>query len=122
MSNKNQSWFKSGVSTADGIIVEWNPLDGYASSLAPVYGQLPSYNLRGFAVSGSSAAAASTKPIKIVYGQSSAHVLTTVYVCAEPGATLRVVDNLMGISGGYISLRSTIVHADGALTAMLWGD
>ena len=119
---KNREWFESSYSTAAGTIVEYNPLDGYASSLSPMYGELPEYHLRGVAVSGSSAAAASTTPIKLVYGQSSAHTLTTVYLFSEPSSGMRFLDNLMGLNGGYFSIRSTIAHADGALVAAMWGD
>jgi len=125
MANQNRPWFASGHSTAAGLIVEWNPMSGYVSSLSsqtPHYGSLPTFRLRGFAISGSTAVAISTVPIKLNYGRSSGATLTTIFLCAEPGAGMLGAANIMGIEAGYFSIRSTVAHADGGLTGLLWGD
>lgn len=125
MAKKNKPWFKSALSTASGVIVEWNPMALYVSStptVTPHYGELPSYNLRGFAVSGSTAIAVSTLVISLRYGKSSAGTLSTIALCKEPGAAMLGADNLMGIEGGYFALYTSVAHADGGLVGMIWGD
>ncbi len=120
--SRNKPWFVSGFSSAAGIIVEFNPKDGYVSSLVAFSGKFPDFNLRGFAISGSTAVGVSTKSIKLRHGQSSDATLTTIVVCGEPGASIFSVSNLLGLEAGYFALVSTVVHAQGGLTAMLWGD
>lgn len=122
MGQSNKPWFVSGFSTAAGVIVEWNPMDGYASSLASYSGKLPNYRLRGFAVSGSTLLATSTTPMKVRFGESSAAPLTSMALTAEPGVGMLGVAGLMGIEGGYIAIQTTVAHANGGLTVLMWGD
>ena len=116
MQNANKPWFVSGFSTAAGIIVEFRP-DQSAD-----WGKTRDYKLRGFAVSGSTALAISTNPIKLIYGKSSAAELTTIVLTAEPGAGMLGAAQLMGLEGGYFAIESTVAHADGGLTVFMWGD
>jgi len=111
---RNKPWFASTHSTAAGVILERNPAIGS-------YGG-QRLRLRGFAISGSTAVAVSTTPIKILYGDSSAGVLTTAELCNEPGAGMVGVSGIMGIEGAYIALETTVAHADGGLTFVMWGD
>ena len=66
--------------------------------------------------------AVSTTPIKVIYGDSSAGGLTSAQICHQPGVNPIVVDGILGIEGGYIALESTIAHADGGLTLLMYGD
>ena len=126
MTKRNSEWFVSGQSTAKGIICEWNPMDGYVSStptVTPHYAELPQYNLRGFLVSASSATAASTLPVSLRYGNSSAGTLSTIALCADVGSGNKIhADNLMGIQGGYFALYTSQVHADGGIVGCMWGN
>ena len=118
----NKAWFVSGFSTAAGVIVEWNPFDGYDSSAESFSGKLREYRLRGFAVSGSTVLAISTTPMKLRYGKSSDATLTSVAITAEPGASMLGVANLMGLEAGYFAIQSTVAHANGGLTVLMWGN
>ena len=114
MDHRNRPWFVSTNSTAGGVILEYNPAVG-------TYGQ-GSFRLRGFYASGSTAVAVSTLPLKLIYGDSSAGVLSTIELCAEPGAGMVGVSQLMGLEGRYFAIESTAAHADGGLTVAMWGD
>ncbi len=122
MGQSNKSWFVSGFSTAAGVIVEWNPNDGYNSSVESYSGKLPEYRLRGFAVSGSTVLAISSTPMKLRYGKSSDATLTSVVLTAEPGVGMLGAANLMGLEAGYFAIQSTVAHADGGLTVLMWGN
>jgi len=117
---RNTPWFASTNTTAAGVALEYSgpPLTTDARFGA----NLPVFRLRGFAISGSSAVAISTNPIKVIYGDSSAGGLTSAEICNEPGAGSIVLDGILGIEGGYIALETTVAHADGGLTFLMWGD
>ena len=111
---RNKPWFVSTHSTAAGVLLEQNPAVG-------AYGG-QKLRLRGFYISGSSAVAVSTTPMKLIYGDSSAGVLTTIDLCNEPGAGMVGVSQMMGIEGRYFAIESTVAHADGGLSLAMWGD
>ena len=115
---RNNPWFASTHSTAAGIILEQrdSTFDAAAQGFAP-----RRYRLRGFAISGSTAVAVSTTPIKILYGRSSADAITAE-LTNEPGAGMLGVANILGIEGEYIGFETTVAHADGGLTFLAWGD
>ena len=118
---KNKPWFASTHTTAAGIALEYT--GGFSSLTTEVtYGGKRTYRLRGFAISGSTTVAISTLPIKVIYGDSSANPHTTAELCNEPGAGMIGVSGIVGIEGGYIALETTVVHAHGGLTFMMWGD
>lgn len=118
----NKAWLVSGFSTAVGVIVEWNPFDGYDSSAQSFSGKLREYKLRGFSVSGSTAVAISTLVISLRHGKSSDAPLTTLALCKEPGAGQQGITELEGINAGYFALYTSVAHADGGLVGMIWGD
>jgi hypothetical protein len=123
MSNyRNQPWFISTNTTAAGIALEYTGGKSSATTAAALGAQPPRYRLRGFSVSGSTAVAISTTPIKIIWGHSSLSPLSTSEVCNDPGVNPFVVTDLMGIEGGYLALETTVAHADGGLTFAMWGD
>lgn len=122
---KDAPWFASTHTTAAGVALEFTGTTDHSSldSTQTGYGTLPrTYRLRGFAVSGSTAVAISTDPIKILYGDSSGATLTTAELCQEPGIGMVGISGLVGIEGGYIALETTVAHADGGLTFSMWGD
>src|SRR3990167_4442645 len=102
---RNKPWFVSTWSSAAGVLLEKNPAVGS-------YGG-QQLRLRGFYVSGSTAVAISTLPMKLIYGDSSAGALTTITLCAQPGANMIGVSQMMGIEGRYFAIESTVAHADG---------
>ena len=118
---RNQPWFASTHTTAAGVALEFAGRSA-ATTAAQFGSAAPKYRLRGFAVSGSTAVAVSTSPIKVIYGESSAGANTTAEICNEPGASMVGVAGIVGIEGGYIALETTVAHADGGLTFMMWGD
>lgn len=111
---RNKPWFASTHSTAAGVILEHNP------SIGSFGGQ--KLRLRGFYISGSTAVNVSTTPIKLIYGDSSAGVLSTIELCNDPGASMVGVSQLMGLEGRYFAIESTAAHADGGLSVAMWGD
>ena len=116
---RNSPWFASGFSTAAGVIVE--------KSVAPLTtltgtGNPTQYRLRGYSVSGSTALAISTNPIKLRLGPSSAGPFTSHRIANEPGIGMIGATRLQGIEAGYIAIQTTVVHANGGLTVMIWGD
>ncbi len=114
MTYKNQPWFVSGFTTAAGVIAEYNPAQ-------TVYNHR-NFRLRGFAVSGSTTLAISTTPMKLRYGRSSDATLTSVALTAEPGASMLGAAHIIGLEAGYFAIQSTVAHANGGLTVLLWGD
>src|SRR3990167_6958684 len=111
---RNLPWFASTHTTAAGVALEFS---GPTLTTDARFGaNLPVFRLRGFAVSGSTAVAVSTTPIKVIYGDSSAGGLTSAEICNEPGVGMVGVSGIVGIEGGYISLETTVAHADGGLT------
>ena len=118
---RNQPWFVSTHTTAAGVALEFAGRSA-ATTGAQFGAAVPKYRLRGFAVSGSTSVAISTSPIKVIYGESSLGAATTAELCNEPGSGMIGVSGLVGIEGGYIALETTVAHADGGLTFMMWGD
>lgn len=116
--HRNKPWFASTHTTAAGIALE----KSIPISTASQYGRQTELRLRGFAISGSTAVAISTTPIKVIWGASSVSPQTTAELCNEPGIGMVGVAGIMGIEGGYIALETTVAHADGGLTFMMWGD
>ena len=115
---RNPAWFASTHTTAAGIALEQSQV-----GTTDMQGRSDRvFRLRGFAVSGSTAVAISTSPIKVIYGDSSVAPEITAELCNEPGASMTGVSGIMGIEGGYIALETTVAHADGGLTFMMWGD
>ena len=119
---RNQPWFVSTHTTAAGIALEYTGGKSSATTAAAFGAQPPRYRLRGFSVSGSTAVAISTTPIKIIWGHSSLSPLSTSEVCNEPGAGMVGISGILGIEGGYIAIETTVAHADGGLTFCMWGD
>ena len=118
---RNTPWFVSTNTTAAGIALEYTGVTAGTTNVR--FGANgPRYRLRGFSVSGSTAVAISTTPIKIIWGESSLTPLSTSEVCNDPGAGMVGISGLVGIEGGYIAIETTIAHADGGLTFCLWGD
>ncbi len=118
---QNNPWFVSTHTTAAGIALEYT--GGFSSlSTEVTYGGKRRFRLRGYTVSGSTGVAISTDPIKIIYGDSSVSPHTTAELCNEPGIGMVGVSGIMGIEGGYIALETTVAHADGGLTFVMWGD
>ena len=116
---RNRPWFVSTNTTAAGVALEYNPI----STAKGAYGvQFAGYRLRGYSISGSTAVAVSSTPIKLIYGASSGAALTSEELCNEPGAGMVGVNGIMGIEGGYFALETTVAHADGGLTFSMWGD
>ena len=115
---RNVPWFASTNTTAAGVAIE--------RSQAPTTDmqgrQDRRFRLRGFAISGSTSVAISTSPIKVIYGDSSIAPQTTAELCNDPGSGMVGVSGIMGIEGGYIALETTVAHADGGLTFVMWGD
>ena len=115
---RNNAWFQSTHTTAAGIALEQRASTFDAASIGYMP---PVYRLRGFAVSGSTAVAISTTPIKVIYGRSSIDAITQE-ITNEPGAGIVGVTGLIGIEGEYIALETTVAHADGGLTFIMFGD
>lgn len=122
MGYRNNPWFASTHTTAAGIALEYTGGLSSRTTAAQYGSQKPIFRLRGFAISGSTAVAISTDPIKIIYGESSDNPQTTADLCNEPGAGMVGVDGIVGIEGGYIALETTVAHADGGLTFAMWGN
>ena len=74
--HRNKPWFASTHTTAAGIALEFSGQSGQTTAFAYGGGR-PVYRLRGVAVSGSTAVAVSTSPIKLVFGESSNNPATT---------------------------------------------
>ena len=119
---RNQPWFVSTNTTAAGIALEYTGGKSSATTAAAYGSQPPRYRLRGFSVSGSTAVAISTTPIKLIWGASSLSPASTSELCNEPGAGMAGISGLLGIEGGYIAIETTVAHADGGLTFAMWGD
>lgn len=73
-------------------------------------------------MSGSSVATPSSEGIYLRFGASSAAVLTTVFLCANPGVGMNSADNMIGIEGTYLAIFTSVAHPDGGLVATMWGD
>jgi hypothetical protein len=114
---RNAPWFVSNFTTAAGILAEKS-----AGGASTVQGRRTQYRLRGYSVSGSTAIAVSSTPLKLRLGPSSDGPFTSHQIANEPGAGMIGAANIMGIEAGYIAIQSTVAHADGGLSVMLWGD
>ena len=117
----NKPWFVSAHTTAAGIALEYTDKNVRTSVAQYGAGQV-TYRLRGFAVSGSTAIAISTTPITLIYGNSSLSPQTTLAITNEPGIGMVGANDLMGLEGGYFALETTVAHAHGGLTFLMWGD
>jgi len=60
--------------------------------------------------------------MKLRYGRSSDATLTSIALTAEPGAGMLGAAHIIGLDAGYFAIQTTVAHADGGLTALIWGD
>ena len=114
-----RGWFASGFSTAAGMVAEFSAGGaGYGSQGAA--GERAQVKLTGYAVTlGTSVA--STVPVVLEVGISSAATLTVHPIMNQGIADSVHVSGIKGITGGYFRVSSTSAHTVG-LTANIWGE